>query len=136
MAISTWEPNQQPPQDNSLLSAEFLERAAKISQQNQLEQLEQLFDATEQASYSAVMRHSQQQWTSAVDTLDCATIYHVMRFLTVAEMTFSEWEVGAQSPVIWLNKLLKRRGEPLQKDQVLWIKSNTRNRYLPNGAVL
>lgn len=136
MAIGTWEPNQSEPKDDGLLSNEFLLRAIALSQESRLEHLDKEFDSEEQRQYSAVMHQSEEQWVHTVDALSSEQIYHLMRFLTVAEMTFDNWEVGPKSPVIWLNKLLKMRGEGLQREQVLWIKSNTRNRYLPNGAVL
>lgn len=136
MAIATWEPDQNKPNDDNLLSVEFLQRAIAASQDNRLEHLDQDFELAEQRQLSAVMHLAKEQWLHAVDALSSDNIYHLMRFLTVAEMTFSDWEAGPKSPVICLNKLLKTRGEALQKEQVLWIKSNTRNRYLPNGAVL
>ncbi|MFK7731632.1 MAG: hypothetical protein AB8B48_08435 [Pseudomonadales bacterium] len=136
MAIGTWDPNQNKQQDKDLLSNEFLERAIKASADNRLEHLEQDFDSAEQRELSAVMHQTEEQWLLAVNSFSSENIHHLMRFLTVAEMTFADWEVGAKSPVIWLNKCLKTRGDALNREQVLWIKSNTRNRYLPNGAVL
>lgn len=136
MAIGTWEPEQDKPQEQHLLSADFLNRAVAISTESRLEDLEQAFAPEEQQQLSGIMQLAEEAWLRAVNEMSSDNIYHLMRFLTVAEMTFNNWEVGPKSPVIWLNKLLKTRGEALQREQVLWIKSNTRNRYLPNGAVL
>ena len=45
------------------------------------------------------------------------------------------WEAGNKSPVIPLVKILKERGD-FEADLRKWIKSNTKNRYLPNGSAL
>ncbi len=136
MAIGTWEPEQNKPRDQNALTSELLERAIAASVEDRLEQMTSEFDTDEQTQLSEAMRDTEDRWLRAVEELSSAHVYHLMRFLTIAEMTFKDLELGPRSPIIWLNKLLKKRGEPLQREQVLWIKSNTRNRYLPNGAVL
>ncbi|MEM8498968.1 MAG: hypothetical protein AAF542_13150 [Pseudomonadota bacterium] len=136
MTIGTWEPDKNQQQEREVLSSEFLERAIAASFENRLENLDEVFALAEQSRLATAMRQSEEQWLQAVNALSSAHIYHLMRFLTVAEMAFNDCEAGPNSPVISLNKLLKTRGEALQKEQVLWIKSHTRNRYLPNGAVL
>ncbi len=62
-------------------------------------------------------------------------LLHLVRFFTLAEMQLSGWEAGAESPVIWIVKTLRRRKSPPSKDLLLWIKANSDNRFIPNGAL-
>ena len=59
----------------------------------------------------------------------------LVRFFTLAEMQLPGWDGGKQSPVIYLVRILKQRGAftPMLRQ---WVKANTDNRYLPNGALL
>lgn len=75
-------------------------------------------------------------WIEQTATLSRADIWALMQAFTLLEQTDALFYAGDKSPVIGLNKLLKQRGENLTRDEVLWIKSNTDNRYLPNGPLL
>lgn len=137
MTVGSWTPPSKDDSQTAEIDADFLQRCLVIGRDDQqLQQLKTCLSDADQSNYSALMRLPQQAWSNAVTDFSAADIYALMRFFTVAEMQLPGWEADALSPVIWLNKALKHRGEGLQREQVMWIKQNTRNRYLPNGAVI
>jgi hypothetical protein len=81
------------------------------------------------------LMHCQQKDWSAADGLDDGELICLIRFFTVAEMQLAGWDGGQLSPVIYLVRILKQRSA-FDSELRRWIKANTDNRYLPNGAVL
>lgn len=136
MSVGSWDPKLAKPDAGVAISPELLARFIALSRQTQLDSIAASVDAKQQQLYAELMTLPQREWEAAVNTLTEADIYHLMRFFTLAEMQLPGWEAGDKSPVIWLNKILKARGEPLSKDQILWIKQHTRNRFLPYGSAL
>ncbi len=136
MSVGSWNPNLVKPDTDAAVSPELLARFVVLSRQEQLGHIADNVDAEQQQLYAVLMTLPQPVWEDAVSSLPEADIYHLMRFFTVAEMQLAGWEAGDKSPVIWLNKTLKARGKPLSKEQVQWIKQNTRNRFLPYGSAL
>lgn len=83
-----------------------------------------------------MMKLDAAQWHPLLDELDETTLLDLARFFTVAEQLLPHWHGGDKSPVIWIARLLKKRGTPLSREMVLWIKGNSDNRFLPNGPIL
>lgn len=75
-----------------------------------------------------------QHWALG-EALSTAQIQQLIRFFTLAEYHWPGWEAGKQSPVIPLVVQLKLR-DAFDASFRRWIKTNTDNRYLPNGAIL
>ena len=75
-----------------------------------------------------------QSWALA-ETLSSEHIRQLIRFFTLAEYHWANWEAGKLSPVIPLVAQLKQR-DAFDAAFRRWIKTNTDNRYLPNGAIL
>lgn len=140
MSVGTWSPDPKPGEEPNEQSVEldqtFLSKCIEASEQAQLDDLKSVIDEAQQRQHSALMRLDAAPWQQVADKYDAAQMYHLMRFFTVAEAQLPGWEAEDKSPVIWLNKILKRRGEALNREQVMWIKQNTQNRFLPNGAIL
>jgi hypothetical protein len=88
------------------------------------------------ANASQMMKLDATTWHSAVSAFDEPSLHALIRFFTVAEQQLSHWHGGDKSPVIWLSRELKRRGTPLPRELVLWIKGNSDNRFLPHGPIL
>lgn len=84
---------------------------------------------------SQMMKLDQSRWHPLLDDLDETVLLNLVRFFTVAEQQLPHWHGGDKSPVIWIARLLKKRGMPLSRDMVLWIKGNSDNRFLPNGPI-
>lgn len=134
MSIGSWDPqseqSDQPPQ----LDLAVLQRFIAISSNNQLNTIADLLSISEQQQFASFMQLEQGAWSLA-ESLNDQDIEHLMRFFTLAEH-LPGWQAGAQSPVIWLGKILKQRGTGINKELTLWIKSHSDNRFLPHGALL
>lgn len=133
MAIGSWTPES----EKSALSIDlqWLQRCIAISQEDRLEELPMPFTDEEQQTYGVFMRVSQEQWQMAAAELSTNDIVALIRFFTRAEKLISGWDAGKESPAIWLNKVLRKRGEKLDRDMLLWIRNNTDNRFIPNGGL-
>ena len=57
------------------------------------------------------------------------------RVLTLADESISGCDAGAKSPVIAIARLLRARGD-YPDDLTAWIKSVSRNRFLPYGSLM
>ncbi len=136
MSIGSWDPNTAKLSEELAIEPTVLTRFIKLSKEELLDELDTQLSSDEQSLYAKLMTMEQSSWTSACEKLSDTDIYHLMRFFTVAEMLLPGWEAEDQSPVIWLNKLLRKAGKPLNKEQVMWIKQHTRNRFLPNGPIM
>jgi hypothetical protein len=93
-----------------------------------------MLDTFELANENWVMTSGPSAWEIARE-LDTESTISLVRLFTLLEDQVSGWEAGNKSPVIWLVKVLKERGD-LEADLRKWIKSNTKNRYLPHGSAL
>ena len=58
-----------------------------------------------------------------------------LRVLTLAETAVPDCDGGAKSPVIDIARLLRDRGD-YPADLTAWIKSVSKNRFLPYGSLL
>ena len=81
-----------------------------------------------------LMKQPAETWALA-EALTDDELISLIRFFTLAEMQLTGWDAGKLSPVIYLVKILKNRSG-LDPELRRWIKANTDNRYLPNGAAL
>ena len=96
---------------------------------------EQVTLTVEQATANVVlMQQEAGAWDEARE-FDDELLVRLIRFFTLAESQAPGWEAGKRSPVIALVKILKARNA-FDRELRRWIKANTDNRYLPNGAVL
>jgi len=86
------------------------------------------------AADRTLMQRQAIDWQIA-DQLTDTELISLIRFFTLAEMQLPGWDGGRQSPVIYLVKILRGRSG-FDSELRKWIKANTDNRYLPNGAVL
>jgi hypothetical protein len=89
----------------------------------------------EDRQQSYLMRLPAQQWLEESQAWSDAQLWQLIQFFTLAEMQLPGWDAGADSPVIPLSKALRQRGAPLNREQLLWIREHTDNRYLPYGPL-
>jgi hypothetical protein len=80
------------------------------------------------------MKQDKESWFEVADSFSDDELVHLMRFFTKAEQ-LPGWEAGDTSPVIWLGKMLKKRGTGIDRELALWIKANSNNQYLPHGSL-
>ena len=74
-------------------------------------------------------------WFDKKEQLSSTEITLLIKFFTLAEMQFTQWTAEEKSPVIWLTKVLRQKGEALDKELLLWIKTHSDNKFLPHGAL-
>lgn len=137
-SVDTWDPNQNNDADTDTTSIdlEVLLRLAKISSNEQLEQLSEALTDDEIPAYRHLMKLHKEEWFKVSPELEQHTIIHLIRFFTLAEAQLSGWEAGSKSPVIWLCRELKKRGAFPDAELIAWIKDHTDNKFLPYGNLL
>ena len=133
MAIGSWTPEKE--KDTFSINTQWLQQCIEISRSEQLELLPAPFSEQQQQEHSAFMRFSADQWQAAVADFSSDDLIDLIRFFTRAEKLISGWDAGKESPAIWINKVLRKRGEKLSRDMLLWIRANTDNRFIPNGGL-
>tara|TARA_B100000809_G_scaffold150324_1_gene147839 strand:- start:174 stop:581 length:408 start_codon:yes stop_codon:yes gene_type:complete len=135
MSIDSWSPDTASTVASYQIEPSLLMRFIDFAQQTDWSTLTTALTEHETIQHQAIMKQSKDAWFNAAADLDVEQIECLVRFFTVAEMQFSGWEVGADSPVIWLVKLLRRRNCAPNKELLLWIKNHSNNRFIPNGAL-
>ncbi|MYM64667.1 hypothetical protein [Pseudomaricurvus sp. HS19] len=134
MTVGSWTPDsdQSAPRP---VDQDVLQHFVTLSRNEQLQDLGAALEPATIDQQAYLMSLDAGSWNSAASGLDDEEIWHLMRFFTLAEEQLAGWQAGAQSPVIWLNKVLKQRGAALQRERLQWIRSHSSNRFLPNGAL-
>jgi hypothetical protein len=135
MSLGTWDPATEQSKNEFAIDRKSLDRFSDYAQTNQLENLPNLLDSTEQQTMVAYMQLTKEDWSAAAKEMNDQQIENLMRFFTVAE-NLPGWEAGAKSPVIWLGKVIKERGVGISRELQIWIKKNSTNHYLPHGALM
>lgn len=124
-----WEPAQSFQVTDEMLAG-YLELIANLD----LENLSNGFPQDEMKSGAKLMKLQAKDWEAA-NALSDEQLTDLVRFFTKAEMQFTGWDAGKTSPVIYLVKMLKQR-KAFSTELKQWVKANTDNRFLPNGAVV
>ena len=134
MSLGTWDPSLTANNAENLLSAETLDRLIGYDRENQLQQLGELLSTDEQQRLAALMKVDHDAWQGVAEPLADAAVIHLLRFFAVAE-NLPGWEAGAQSPVIPLARILRKRGARLDKPMLQWPREVNDNRFLPYGPL-
>lgn len=132
MSVGVWKPS--GDDESRVLSPALLDRFLLLADGISGRIDASMLDAAELANENWVMTSGPSAWEIARE-LDTESTISLVRLFTLLEDQVSGWEAGNKSPVIWLVKVLKERGD-LEADLRKWIKSNTKNRYLPHGSAL
>ena len=131
MSVGVWDPNTRPPEITRELLARFIQLGEKADTQI----MDDSFSKVEQTKHAPLMRLPHEQWVAHIKHLDAAQLWQLTRFLTVAEMKFAGWRADEHSPVIAIASTLKAMGQPLVKEQLMWIRTHSDNRFLPHGKI-
>ena len=132
MSVGVWKPGGDA--ESRVVSPVLLDRFRQLANELSGAVDAGMLDAAELANENWVMTAGPTAWEAA-RALDSDTAISLVRLFTLLEEQVSGWEAGNKSPVISLVKILKERGD-LEADLRKWIKSNTKNRYLPHGSAL
>lgn len=134
MSVGAWEPENPPQQDNTNgeIERELLSRFIHAAQSPA-----SLQDTLQQGDLKAshLIRLPAQRWLEESEHWNSEQIWQLIQFFTLAEKQLPGWDAGAESAVIPLAKALRRRKEPLGREQLLWIREHSDNRYLPYGPL-
>lgn len=136
MSLGSWNPADGKETVQYTLDTHLLQQI--ISWTQQAEWQTSLADLVNQlpAGSNQMMKLDSSAWINGASGFSRSELWALIQFFTLLEQQEALFHAGDKSPVIGLNKLLKQRGEALTRDEVLWIKANTDNRYLPNGPLL
>jgi hypothetical protein len=127
MTIGSWEPNSEK---TSIPNEALLAAIALMNSDFPSEAPEDI------KPLQAFAKSNQKIWQETLSDFSPDDIRALCRFFTLAEANWTDWFGGDKNPVIWLCKILKKRGEFPDKELTAWIKQNTDNRFLPYGNVL
>ncbi len=133
MAVDSWEPA--PDSTSTNTDKAVLRRYAALMAGDSDTPLSEKLDDAAQQHCAALMQIPDAAWQEIAAQLDNADLRGLIRFFTLAEMQLNNCEAGAASPVIAINRVLKQRGEPLDRDELIWIRNHSSNRFLPNGPL-
>lgn len=134
MSVGAWEPQVSGPQNETSeeFNREQLLRLIEIAESDK--PFTESVGAFEKVP-STLIRLPFQHWIEESEHWNSSQLWQLIRFFTLAEMNLPGWDAGAESAVIPLAKVLKQRSTPLTKEQLLWIRQNSNNRYLPYGPL-
>lgn len=133
MSTSTWDP--QSNTRSYTLELAFLKKVILLCHQSDEINVQSLLTQEEQKQHSPIMQLPKESWFSLTDALSKEDIITLIKFFTVAETQLTEWSGEEHSPVIWLSKILRKQGNALDKELLVWIKSTSKNKFLPYGAL-
>lgn len=135
MTVGAWDPAQADAAADFNLNPEVLATFIALSENRQLDDLNGVLDSDIKIRQAPLMKLPKERWLEVAAEFSNEQLVHLVRFFTLAEMQLSGWEAGADSPVIGLVKALRLRKSPPDKDLLMWIKTHSDNRFLPNGAL-
>jgi hypothetical protein len=134
MTLGSWDPDAAQASAEFSIDQQQLQQFIELADNDQLDTLSTQLSADQIQQQAALMQLPEGNWITASESLNHEQLVALIRFFTCAE-TLPGWQCGEKSPVIWLTKALKQRGEKLDRDTLLWIRSNSDNRFLPYGSL-
>ena len=134
MTIGSWDPNKKKITANDEINTELL--ACFIAATKKLPCELNTILTNDQLQESQIIEASASAWQLAINKFSNEELVLLIQFFTVVEAQLPAWAAGARSPAILINRELRRRGEKLNKEILLWIKDNTDNRFIPNGSLI
>ena len=135
MSIESWDPNASQRDNSSTLDQAFIDRCLNHANMNELDTLATVLSEQDKNAYPCI-DVDPQQWLELLEQYDNQKLVMLIRFFAAIEAQLNEWQAGAKSPAITIYRLLKSRGEKLDKSELLWLRQHSTNRYIPYGNVL
>lgn len=135
MSLGSWDPNADQQSADFSIDEKLLQQLINLGDDPDLSRLQQSLSAEQLQCQAPLMRQDKEQWFALAANFSDEEIISLMRTLTLAEQ-LPGWQAGDKSPVIWLGKILKKRGCGIDRELQLWIKQHSDNRFLPHGSLL
>ncbi len=134
MSLGSWDPQNAQESSEFQIDPQQLQQFITIANDERLDLLASVLSSQQQQQQAPLMQLPASDWLAASAELDNDQLLALIRFFTRAEQ-LPGWQAGDKSPVIALSKVLKQRGEKLDRELLLWIRSNSDNRFLPYGSL-
>lgn len=132
MTTKFWEPENKK---KSTIDNGLLDRFVQIIRNCETVNIKRHLTGVEKNKFY-ILQLSDEIWLQSLNDFDNSELLDLIKFFTLVEMQLDDWISGENSPVIKINKILKKRGIKLDHEMLLWIKKNSSNRYIPNGKIL
>ncbi|CAH0992576.1 hypothetical protein SIN8267_02709 [Sinobacterium norvegicum] len=136
MSLGSWDPKADEQRKNIAIENQHIELFVANGCNDNVEDIAASLNEHQRQTLIGLCELSVHDWQQAAASLSNTELWYIIRFWTAAEYTIDSWDCAEKSPVIAINKLLKKRKAPLNKDQLQWIKNNSRNQFIPNGPLL
>jgi len=137
MSINTWVPEAAAQEQSTLMSTEQLTAYVNMAKSDDLISAIENINAATIDTLGSVIKQELPFWENLCGHFSADDIIALIRFFTVAEEKHSALFAGKSSCVIALNKLLKQQHQQkLSKEDLLWIRTHSSNRFIPNGSAL
>lgn len=134
MTLGSWDPKTADSTASFSIDPHQLQHFIKLAQGDQLDDLSEQLNEAQIQQQAALMQLPETDWLMACDALPSSDLLALIRFFTIAE-DLPGWQCGEKSPVIWLTRIIKKRGGKLDKELLIWIRTNSNNRFLPYGSL-
>lgn len=134
MSVGSWEPQVSGQQEESHWEFNRNQLQRLIAAAESEGALVDVISEEDQQA-SKLIRLPAQHWLEESQRWGDDQLWQLIRFFTLAEMQLTGWDAGAESSVIPLAKALRQRKTPLKREQLLWIRQHSNNRYLPYGPL-
>ena len=135
MTTGAWDPDSKTTISAVELDVQLLQRLLALAENGPMDDLASSMSEHDQRQ-NAIMQASTSQWEVALRDYSDSQLLALLRLFTLVEVQLSHWVGGAKSPVIAITAMLKKRGVKLDQDTLRWIRKNSSNRFIPNGAIL
>jgi len=134
MSLGSWDPSSESSSTDFQIDADVLQQFIQLNDQALTDLKSELGDEMIQKQ-APLMQQERSQWLEIAPQFTTEEVLRLIKFFTVAE-SLPGWHSGDKSPVIGLAKSLRKQGHKLDRDLLMWIKSNSKNHFLPYGPLM
>ena len=137
MSIEQWEPSSGSESNKNLDPSFILSFLIQLENKSAEEIKAYTKGLSEEKllTFTSFIKADEVFWLESFTSLSEQELKSLIFFFSIAESCHTALEAGNESAVIALNKLLKQQKNKLSKEELLWIRSNSNNRFIPNGSV-
>ena len=136
MTTKEWNPDNPAGDSNYTIDITFLKDIIKRMQQQKNDTIDTLLSNEECSTHQPIMTVKKALWLEKTTEFENKELLILLKFFTLAEVTYNGWKADEHSPVIGLAKALRQRGHNLDKALLTWIKDNNPNKFLPFGPLI
>lgn len=147
MTTATWDPNSSNSNNSISASDKKTFKNHLIQLNDQLKSLDKndILDFAKDLNsdnmnilidMSNTLNFSKKTWIELTFELDTNAFKQLIFLFTAGENFHAELASGENSPAIKLYAAMKKTKHKLDKEELTWIRSNSSNKFIPNGSIL